>query len=135
MTRKQQGYSLLELLITLSIISILSSIALPLYSQHITHENRLEAAQMLSKLAIAMEHYQIENNSYSGASLSNLNFSDAAIKNTYQLEIQTFTDDQYLLSAIPINKQAENDEACGVLKLNSAGEKLVTGSDSIENCW
>lgn len=130
-----KGFHLIEILIVLVIISILTTLAMPLYSQYLVHERRLEAASMLSKLAIAMEQYHIEHNSYQDATLAGLNFSEIIAKNNYRLVIQSAADHDFLLAAKPLTHQAEKDEACGSLTLHSNGEKGVTGPGRVEECW
>jgi len=129
------GFHLIEILIVLSIISIFASITLPRYSQYVAHEKRLEAAGALTKLAVAMEQYQIENNTYENATLENLHFSSTVAKNAYRLYIQTATETDYLLVAAPNDKQAENDPECGALTLDAKGNRGVSGSGEIETCW
>lgn len=129
------GFSLLEVLVTLFIITVLVSISYPIYSQHIITERRLEAVGMLSKLAIALEEYRIENNSYQGATLEQLKIPRVMADNNYQIVIQTIMEDHYQISALPVGKQAEKDIDCGILTLHSNGEKSISGSAKIENCW
>lgn len=135
MPNKFFGFHLIELLIVISIIAILTSISLPLYSQHIVHVRRLEAARILSKLAIAMEQYYIEHNTYQNATLASLHFSEFIVEKNYRLIIDVANDHDYLLSAKPQGNQAEKDALCATLTLAANGEKNVTGGGSLENCW
>lgn len=134
MQQNNQGFSLLELLTTLSIISLLIAISIPAYNNYSIHEKRLEAAAALSKLAIAMEEYQLEHHSYEGATLAALKCSEFIVKNNYQLQISTTTE-TYLLSAIPQGYQAEKDVTCATLTLNNTGEKNITGIGKLDDCW
>lgn len=129
------GFHLIELLIVLTLIGILIALNVPIYSQHQIQENRMEAAGMLAKLAIAMEQYYIDQNTYQNATLSLLHFPELIAKNNYQLIIQSANDENYLLFAKPIHAQAEKDIACGILTLNALGEKSISGSGKMENCW
>ena len=134
MIQNQPGFHLIEIIIALAIISLLAGLSLPLYSQHLIHEKRLEAESMLSKLAIAMEKYHIEQNTYQGATLADLSFPEFILKNNYQLSIQTTAND-YQLMAKPLGTQAEKDEICGALILKSTGEKETTGTGKSDDCW
>jgi type IV pilus assembly protein PilE len=69
-----RGLSLIELMLTLAILGILASIALPEYSQHYRRAQRLTAEVELLKLTSALEEYFVINNSYNGANLEKLNF-------------------------------------------------------------
>jgi len=129
------GFHLIEILIAITILSITASFSLPLYSSYLVATRRLEAATTLSKLAIAMEQYHIEQNTYQNASLATLHFPEMIAKNNYQLIIQTTTDTHYLLLAKPVGKQSEKDQRCKTLTLTSAGEKGVTGTGRVNTCW
>lgn len=129
------GFSLMELIIVLAIIGILASLAYPRYSQHLITARRTYAAVALTDLAARLEQYYVQNNSYAGATLAGLGASDANYKKYYQLKIDQASDDQYIVSAIPQNNQAQEDTNCGTLTLDQAGNKNITGSGNIEECW
>jgi len=133
--QKNSGFSLFELMITLVIISVLSLLCLPIYSRHITHARRLEAELSLIKLANAIEEYHIINNTYQNATLDALGFSEKIAHDQYQLAIPLATDFQYILKAIPQDKQAQNDTLCDSLILNSSGKREITGSGHLTDCW
>ncbi len=128
-TYSLRGFSLIEIITTLSIIAILTAIAVPAYHQYITRAERLAAATSLSRLAIALEQYYTINNTYKNASLDNLNVSQTK---HYQLIIASATDTDFTITAEPLN---HNDTACGTLILNAKGDKNITGSGNSEECW
>jgi type IV pilus assembly protein PilE len=129
------GFSLLEVLIVLTLIAILTSIALPIYSSYLIDARRLEAASWLTKLALAMEQYYVGHNSYKDATLTTLQFSEWIVKNNYQLIIQSANDHDYILVAKPSATQAEKDTRCGSLTLNALGEKNSSGTGDKHDCW
>lgn len=134
MCKSENGFHLIELLTTVAIMSILVTFCLPLYSQYMVQAKRLEAASMLSRLSIAMEKFHIENNTYEGATLAALHFSDTIANNQYQLRIQTANND-YTLLAQPKGMQAEKDTQCAGLILYANGRKDVTGNGNVSECW
>lgn len=127
------GFHLIELIITLVIISILTSISVPIYSHYIVQGNRLEAIVALGKLATAMERYYLQKGTYKHATFKTLGLSQF-IKNNYRLKIESVAED-YKLIAIPINTQAERDTKCGTLTLAANGEKTISGSGKVRACW
>lgn len=129
------GFSLFELLITISIVGILTLIALPSYTNHLTHEHRIEAEIALEQLAASMEQYNTLHDTYQNATLLALNASEYVAKNTYQLSIPTTTDTEFFIRAMPLDDQAKKDSQCGALTLNSQGEKGITGPGHISDCW
>jgi type IV pilus assembly protein PilE len=128
------GFHLVEILVAIAIISIITALSFPLYSQYIVLQRRQEAKSMLLKLGVAMEHYQLENNSYRDATLEKLHFSSLIAKNNYQLVLQV-KDNDYLLIARPINDQAVKDTLCRSLSLDSRGKTEITGNGRVDECW
>lgn len=133
--RNSHGFSLFEILITLIIISLLTGLCLPLYSQHLAIERRLEAKIALEKLAGALESYYTTHNTYHGATLEQLGFSAFIAKNNYQISITALTDNAFSLAAMPLTSQAREDILCGTLILNAVGGKSITGNGQISDCW
>jgi type IV pilus assembly protein PilE len=132
--KKINGFNLIEMLITLSIIGILSATCLPLYSSHITKERRIEAAIILNKLAVALEQFFITHQNYD-ATLERLGFKTQIADNHYQLAITKATGSEFIIEAQPSAAQAAKDSQCGTLALNSVGEKTITGTGTVNDCW
>ena len=61
---KFKGFTLVELMIVVSIVGILASIAIPSYSQYVTRANRLDATTIIFQLAQAQEKYFASNLRY-----------------------------------------------------------------------
>ncbi|EKD73087.1 MAG: fimbrial protein precursor [uncultured bacterium] len=134
--QKSIGFSLIEIMFVLIITSILTALCcLPIYSKHLTHAKRLEAEMNLIKLASALEQYYIVNHTYQNASLNALNFPEKIAHDQYQLVIDHATESDFMLKAVPLNQQARNDPACAILLLSSKGEKGITGTGQLANCW
>lgn len=62
--KKEKGFTLLELMITLVIVAILAAIAVPSYQQYVLKSRRIEAIHGLQAIVGAMEKYFLDNNSY-----------------------------------------------------------------------
>ncbi len=135
MMQNKPGFSLLELMIVLIIVGILSAICLPIYSEHLIRERRLEAEMNLIKLSNALEKYFLLNNTYEKATLRQLNISDKIADNQYQLQIVSATGSDFLIQAVPLNNQEKKDSLCASLLLNSEGVKQITGNGKITECW
>lgn len=132
--RKYIGFHFLEILIALAIISILATFSIPLYTDYLMKERRLEAKTALTKLAIAIEQYEIEHNSYQNITLANLHADEFIAQNHYQLSFKIKPNHQYVLMANPTHAQ-KKDKQCGRLILNSNGERKITGEGEINECW
>lgn len=62
--KKNKGFTLIELVITIAIISILSMIAIPAYIGQQTNATRSEAFQNLSALRLLEEQFFSDNSDY-----------------------------------------------------------------------
>ncbi|MBF0454000.1 MAG: prepilin-type N-terminal cleavage/methylation domain-containing protein [Magnetococcales bacterium] len=60
----QSGFSLIELLIVLSIIGILTTIALPVYQDQVSRSRRVDGKTALMMIMSLQERYLIRNNQY-----------------------------------------------------------------------
>ena len=62
--RRSAGFSLIELLVVVTIIGILGMIAVPSYRAYTMRAHRTEAKTALLQIATSQERYYIQNNSY-----------------------------------------------------------------------
>jgi len=127
------GFSLIELMIVLALISILSLISYPLYNEHVIRVRRAYMAATLLDAAGRMEKYRVLHESYNGANTKNLSIDTSRYHKYYNLHIAP-EGDLYILTATPIGKQAK-DILCGSLTIDQDGNKSVGSGDSDIKCW
>lgn len=126
-TNKSAGFTLLELMVTIVIIAILTTVALPSYQDSVRKSRRATAQADLVQLASFMERKLTEQNSYTPATLP---FTESPRSGTtyYNLTLsptfRTFT-----LTATPAAAQVA--DTCGTLSLNHLGE----GTPPTSGCW
>ncbi len=65
--KKQKGFTLVELMITVAIVGILSSIAVPAYRDYVLRAQLTEAVSALSSMRVKMEQHFQDNRTYEGA--------------------------------------------------------------------
>ena len=133
--RSQNGFTLIELMITVVIISILASIAYPSYQEFVKRGNRTEGQAFLNEVAARQERYFAQNNEYTD-DVDRLNLKDGSTSETGKYELSIVIDEDaddggYTLTA----EEQFNDDACGDLTLTATGIKGVTGSKSWKDCW
>ncbi len=63
----QQGFTLVELMVTVVIVAILAAIAMPIYSNYVVRGKIPDATSTLATKRMAMEQYFQDNHSYTGA--------------------------------------------------------------------
>ncbi len=128
--RVQQGFTLIELMITIVVIGILASIAYPSYTQYMLQARRAEAQSDMLKIQLGLEKWRANNNAYS-STLADV-FSGT---NTYYTYTITGTSGSaYIINATAITGKSQvNDVAgstsCTPLTLNQSGTKGPTA------CW
>jgi len=119
--RKQNGFTLIEVLITVAIIGILLSIAYPSYLESIERGERAVAKTALTSLSGSMEQYYAENNTYVGATFTkvahpqNVPLDGGSVN--YQLAMSSLTASDYTLTANPMGNHKI------IFELGSTGEK------------
>jgi type IV pilus assembly protein PilE len=68
MSLAQKGFTLIELMIVVAIITILASIALPAYSDYVTRSKLADGISGLSDARVKMEQFYQDNHDYTSAS-------------------------------------------------------------------
>lgn len=138
----QAGFTLIELMIVITIIAILSAVAYPAYTQYVIRGKRAEGRAYLMDSAAIQERYYSDCNRYGGTIGSPNNCGTGTVKlNTasetgkYQIAISNLgaLNQTFLLTASPVAPFSDPD--CGSLTLDQAGTKGRTGTKSIADCW
>jgi len=125
-----QGFTLIELMITVAIVSILASIAYPSYTDYVVRSNRSEAPLELVRLANLQEQFFIDTRTYTAVMTElglTVNDSDAYITPKGNYEISSVINEigtTYTLRATALGNQAINDINCQNILLTDTGNKL-----------
>ncbi len=136
--KPRQGFSLIELMMTVAIVGILAGVAFPAYVSQMAKAKRSEGQAALLDLSTRMERFYSENRTYEGANIAGNNTSTLLPSTLtypdgyYNLSISNQTDSSYTLIATP-NSGTHKDEDCGSLTLTHTGVKGSSTGD--EKCW
>ena len=140
--RSQRGFTLIELMFSVTIAGFLSSVAYPAYQGTVQKVRRSDALVALMDLQMAQERFRSNNVAY--GSLAELRSRATSPAGHYQLDVQTPTDAGFVVLATAAGSQ-RSDTGCGVLKLTVDGANVSyasgsdgnVGNDSAANkrCW
>lgn len=142
-TIRQQGFSLIELMIVVVIIGVISAIAIPAYTNQVTKTRRVEAQTALLEFANAMERHRLRNGTYLGVAVNAVKGTPTIFQDqvpfdrtpkTYNLRVD-FTATTYELFAIPIAGGPQAND--GKLSLDYTGKRGwdVDGDDTYTASW
>lgn len=134
--RRQEGITLIELMVVVVIVAILASIGYPSYREHVIKTRRAEAKAALADAAAREEQFYLDNKTYTPTiGVGGLNASATTEHGDYTVAVAAPTaacpiSRCYALTATPLGAQAD-DTRCGTMRLNSSGQKLPTTT----GCW
>lgn len=132
-----QGVTLIELMVVVTIIAILAAITIPTYRQTVVRSNRTEAKTALMEVSQNLEKCFTRYNAYDSASCAEKGVRAATPQGHYAISAPTLTATTYVLRATPLGEQA-SDAACGALALDQRGgryEKTNVAAVPANKCW
>lgn len=131
---KNKGFTLIEMMVVVTIIGILAAIAIPSYQSYIVDSRRTAATAAIGELQIQLEQWRAERPSYAG---SGDEYPSVPTDNPYyefSIPQTDATATSYSIIAEPTEKQ--EDTECGTLTLSyENGVVSKSASGDATDCW
>lgn len=135
MKRKNQGFTLIELMIAVAVVGILGAIAIPSYSEYVRRGHRAEARAGLLQAAQWLERASTATGTYplTAAFPSAL---ASVPSNRYGISLNSTDGRTFTLTATP--KGAQTGDKCGNYTLTQSGLRGANGATTgtiVSDCW
>jgi len=147
-TASNRGFTLIELMIAVAVVSILATIAITSYTSQVQKSRRTDARSALLDLAGREEKLFSTANAYS-ALPSDLGYGAVGTpwpitvgSGYYQVTVvspdpaQAAGTASYSITAVPVPGSSQvNDTTCASLSVNQLGSQTSTGTGTASTCW
>ena len=132
MTRNQ-GFTLVELMIVVAIVGILASVAFPSYVESVRKSNRADAKSTMLQVASQEERYYTENNVYGTVTaIGNAASPVQSSSGKHNITVVTANANAtYIITATPVTA----DSICGNLTLTNTGVTANSVGAAASLCW
>ena len=139
--RRNAGFSLIELMIAVTIIALLSMIAMPNFMQSVRKSKRVDAQTAMTRTTYNLERFMATNGRYTtNPTLLGLIVDDDGVwsdERHYNIAVTagaTGINRSYVVTATPAaGGMQEKDTGCTTLTLDSLGRR--TPDPATSRCW
>ena len=134
--RRQAGFTLIELMVTVAIVGIIAALAVASYDFAMVKARRSAATGCLAGAAQALERHYTLHFSYAGAPAPSC-AADVTDHYTVGFAGGGPAATSYTLQAVPQGSQAGSDTRCGTLTLDNTGSRGAGDGSAaaIDACW
>jgi len=141
--RTAGGFTIIELMMVVTLVAILGSLAVSTYRSYVLRANRTEGRLVLLATQVAQEKFFLQNNAYAQDIATVIAAPPAGLGipltaggvtngGNYTLSFTAATATTYTLQAVATGTQVKDTAACLTFTINEQGQR--TPADST-GCW
>ena len=119
--KKQNGFTLIELMIVVAIIGVLSAVAIPAYKNYVTKSELASAAATLKALVTQTELHIQEKNAFP-TTLSSIGSSESAAQTLGLMESNQTSKDDFLNGNLKLTFASQTSVDGAVMKLTRTSD-------------
>jgi len=139
--KSAKGFTLIEIMIVVAIMSIIAAVALPQYKQYVIRGNRTAAQAFMFDIASREKQYLLDARSYvagdntgSASILSGLTITiPKEVYTNYTLAVTVTATPTFTITATPITGTQQASD--GYLTLDDTGAKCWSTNGACPNHW
>lgn len=132
--RRQQGVTLIEMMIVVLVLGILTTIAYPNYRDYAARAQRSEAKAALLQVATNQERFYLNNNTYT-TDLTQLGFNASpwfTDTGNYRIRVRPGANAAGYVAEADYQPSDNEASLCNLFTIDETGNK---GSDPETDCW
>ena len=141
--RKLKGFSLIELMVVVSVVAIIATIAYPTFQEQMRKGRRTDCHNALMEIASLQTRFRDEFGSYTttiagtftaGGGLGLSTQSDEGFY-TLSAALVGGNNQTFIATCTPTAGAAQVGDSCGNITLDHMGVKNRTGAMGLNQCW
>ncbi len=140
--RARRGFTLIELMVAVAVVSVLVAIALPSFFEQLARARRTDVQAALLEDAGYMQHYYASHNAYTDTPAPQLPFTRTPRTGaaSYAISVSVPANDPTSFVLTAVRAGAMSSDPCGDFTYDNLGQRdLVAGSfaagRSAVRCW
>ena len=135
MINNKNGFTLIELIITIAIIGILAAVAWPAYERQTMKNRRTIGVSALMLASGELHRCYSDVGGYVDRNNNDCDFTTTSDRSYYTITA-ALAPETFTLTATPTPGRAQaGDTECTTLTINHLGKKGYTGSGKLNRCW
>jgi len=140
MKRADRGFTLIEMLLVVSIVAVLAAIAFPQFQELMKRSKRTEGKAALLAASQKMERYNTNNGRYpdtmAAAGVSTKSNIDSPSSSAYNIAVAAGATGSLNTSWVFTATPVFSDPKCGNLLIDNLGNKTISGAVAeTTRCW